>query len=1002
MKTLPHSQVEDVHIISNRFAATSGSRESSPPSHFREPTVQIVNDSEFSSPRKTYEGSSNMDFQEKPVVHDFTKYPNEQQPQLQQNLLSLKEPQFEAKTPSASAGSKIIQIAGSAVNLKNPGSQMISKMKLADTTDYIITNESEKPDQPSHRSFAKSVIEMIKPTSKGGLQQSSDLDVGQAPSTCQGFADYNESARSTINEILNFKPTNEQSEPSQVMQPRPTSDYDCNTKAEPARQSKSQSQGSFKKASTIVRPAPSKNSQANMTISARMKAQGAHQSGSQGKLGNQTSKVSSGRAPTSGQTSFRNSFTHQNYKKPRGSTTQAQNSKGHQEKENRKSEARSSRILESGKSQRAVKKLEIQTENLPKVEEQKNNAGTAGAFTSEKFKPISTEREKTLQSPAQQTLKILENRPADIEDCKNQSIFHEHDESNSNTIKVAIRVRPLSQRELQDPNQQSCINIENGTIVELDKAGDLKTFKFDFVGDQDIDQLNMFNHIAKPIADSCLQGYNGTIFAYGQTGAGKTYTIQGPQGPVLGLDNESESQGANYNLQSDMTNPDRGIMQRSFEYIFQCIEAEQSMIDKKGNGSALQFLVKCSYLEIYNEQIMDLLEPQSINLNLREDISKGVYVEGLVEETVSSLQDMMALIAKGAKNRHTGATSMNRSSSRSHSVLTTIIESKSRSSTGVWNLKQARFHIIDLAGSERQKQTQTFGDRLKEAGMINRSLSALGNVINSLVDVSEGKNRFVPYRDSKLTFILRDSLGGNSKTVIIANISPSQLNLNETLSTLKFAQRAKLIQNKAVINEDSSGTIILLKNEIKKLKKDLNEQIKQVNLLRSMAASPLGAVQSEGGLPSSLLCRKCSASIDINEVLGSNKEDSAAGEDAYRLKQRLNQCESVLSSKLFDFKSNLAMIDNLKSQNQKLTQSIEIYEQENQRLKMIEESMAFTAVSGLEEVQDGKVEQVMQENALLKERLRLYENEVHPRILQLQADNAALLERADPVSPLIE
>jgi hypothetical protein len=152
---------------------------------------------------------------------------------------------------------------------------------------------------------------------------------------------------------------------------------------------------------------------------------------------------------------------------------------------------------------------------------------------------------------------------------------------------------------------------------------------------------------------------------------------------------------------------------------------------------------------------------------------------------------MIALIQKGAKNRHVGSTSMNRESSRSHSVLTTIIESKALSHTGIWNMKTSRFHIIDLAGSERSKNTNAVGERLKEAGMINKSLSALGNVINSLVDLSEGKNRHVPYRDSKLTFMLRDSLGGNSKTVIIANISPSNVNMGETLSTLEFARRAK-------------------------------------------------------------------------------------------------------------------------------------------------------------------------------------------------------------------
>jgi kinesin family protein 15 len=185
---------------------------------------------------------------------------------------------------------------------------------------------------------------------------------------------------------------------------------------------------------------------------------------------------------------------------------------------------------------------------------------------------------------------------------------------------------------------------------------------------------------------------------------------------------------------------------------------------------------------------------------------------------------MINLIVRGTKNRHVGSTAMNRESSRSHSVLTCIIESKSMSSNGVWNMKTSRFHIIDLAGSERSKNTNSVGERLKEAGMINKSLSALGNVINSLVDISEGKMRHIPYRDSKLTFILRDSLGGNSKTVIIANISPSQVNLGETQSTLEFARRAKQIKNKAVVNEDSSGTLLILKNEIKRLKKEMNDQ----------------------------------------------------------------------------------------------------------------------------------------------------------------------------------
>jgi len=184
---------------------------------------------------------------------------------------------------------------------------------------------------------------------------------------------------------------------------------------------------------------------------------------------------------------------------------------------------------------------------------------------------------------------------------------------------------------------------------------------------------------------------------------------------------------------------------------------------------------------------MDLLEPLSFNLHVREDMKKGVYVEGLQEEIVSNNKDMANIMAKGASNRKVGATSMNSSSSRSHSVLTTQIESKTMTPGGIWQMKSSRFHIIDLAGSERSKQTNAVGERLKEAGMINKSLSALGIVINSLVEITEGKQRHVHYRDSKLTFLLRDSLGGNSKTLIVANISPSTICFGETMSTLNFA-----------------------------------------------------------------------------------------------------------------------------------------------------------------------------------------------------------------------
>lgn len=201
-------------------------------------------------------------------------------------------------------------------------------------------------------------------------------------------------------------------------------------------------------------------------------------------------------------------------------------------------------------------------------------------------------------------------------------------------------------------------------------------------------------------------------------------------------------------------------------------------------------------------------------------MKRGVFIEGISEETTSCSEEAIDILNRGARNRHVGATQMNAESSRSHSVFTMTIESK-RIVEGVTNVKSSKFHFVDLAGSERQKQTASAGTRLKEAGNINKSLTVLGSVINALVDMSSGKKSHIRYRDSKLTFLLKDSLGGNSKTTMIANVSPASINFGETLSTLKFAQRAKLIKNKASINEELTGSIDVLKKEIARLKLEL-------------------------------------------------------------------------------------------------------------------------------------------------------------------------------------
>jgi DNA repair exonuclease SbcCD ATPase subunit len=363
----------------------------------------------------------------------------------------------------------------------------------------------------------------------------------------------------------------------------------------------------------------------------------------------------------------------------------------------------------------------------------------------------------------------------------------------SDNVKVFVRVRPSNKRE---EKSTSCIFVRDQSVIMDAKPP--KVFTYDYVADENSTQEAIFEQVGKPIADSCITGYHGTIFAYGQTGSGKTFTIQGA------LTDKGEE-----------IHEIRGLIPRVLEYIFHLMNKRQR------ENPSVEYFTTCSYLEIYNEQITDLLNPASqAKLQIRDDVKKGIYVENLVEEAVASADQAYRLLKYGATNRHVGKTAMNETSSRSHSVFTIYIQSK-ETKQGVTAVKYSRLHLIDLAGSERQKSTETTGLRLKEAGNINKSLSVLGNVIRALVEVANGRDQFVHYRDSKLTFLLKDSLGGNSKTSIIATISPSDKCLGETLSTLKFAQRAKLIRNKAVINEESSSSMIQMQAELKRLRSEL-------------------------------------------------------------------------------------------------------------------------------------------------------------------------------------
>ncbi|CAH1779812.1 unnamed protein product [Owenia fusiformis] len=362
------------------------------------------------------------------------------------------------------------------------------------------------------------------------------------------------------------------------------------------------------------------------------------------------------------------------------------------------------------------------------------------------------------------------------------------------SIKVYLRVRPMDS---SIDSSTNCLDVNtNRNSIVMQCKPEPKLFTYDCVGDSNITQDSVFQTAATDIIESSISGYNGTIFAYGQTGSGKTYTMLGPS--------ELES----------FQNDKRGLIPRSFEHLFQNIRGKTESTD---NDTKWEFLIKVSFLEIYQEQVYDLLDTTAAPKHLREDIKRGVYVEALTEYTVSNAAEAYEVLSTGWNSRTVASTQMNRESSRSHAVMTVTIESKETRGE-VENVRMSQLHLVDLAGSERQKDTNAVGGRLKEAGSINKSLSTLGHVMMTLVEKGKGKQRFVPYRDSKLTFLLRDALGGNAKTFMIACVHPGFKCIGETLSTLQFARRAKMIKNKAVVNEDTRGNILALQAEIKYLK----------------------------------------------------------------------------------------------------------------------------------------------------------------------------------------
>ncbi|KAM7395080.1 hypothetical protein PAMA_006704 [Pampus argenteus] len=370
----------------------------------------------------------------------------------------------------------------------------------------------------------------------------------------------------------------------------------------------------------------------------------------------------------------------------------------------------------------------------------------------------------------------------------------------SESVKVVVRCRPLNRKE-ESNGPAGCIvqmDLRLGQVIlrnpRAPPSEPQKTFTFDAVYDANSKQRDLYDESVRPLIDSVLAGFNGTIFAYGQTGTGKTYTMQGAW-----LDPEK-----------------RGVIPNAFDHIFTHISRSQS--DK-------QYLVRASYLEIYREEVRDLLDPNHGNaraLELRENPDTGVYVQDLTSCVCKSIKEIEEVMNVGNQARAVGATDMNEHSSRSHALFLITVECSQPGPDGRKHIRVGRLNLVDLAGSERQAKTGVQGERLKEAAKINLSLSALGNVISALAD---GRSSHVPYRDSKLTRLLQDSLGGNAKTVMVATLGPAPQHYDETLTTLRYANRAKNIQNQPRVNEDPKDALLReFQREIARLRAQLNHR----------------------------------------------------------------------------------------------------------------------------------------------------------------------------------
>ena len=531
-------------------------------------------------------------------------------------------------------------------------------------------------------------------------------------------------------------------------------------------------------------------------------------------------------------------------------------------------------------------------------------------------------------------------------------------ESSYDNLRVSIRVRPPLNRETQegipfrsiaivseDHKSISLAEYVGAELSELERQRQwieepslfhLHRFTFDSIFDMDSLQEDVYNITAKQAVQSVLEGYNSTIFCYGQTGTGKTYTMEG--------------------FTYESKNPNRGIIQRTIQDIFNFIETTSDENTK--------FIIRCSFLQIYNENISDLLKSDKKNLQIREDKKKGIYVDLLSEWAVRSPLDLYALLRRGGGTRTTSATYMNDVSSRSHAVfqitveqMTTDIELKDNKA----QIKVGKLNLVDLAGSERIRITGTRGQQLEESKKINKSLSCLGNVINALTD-KKGKN-YIPYRDSKLTRLLQDSLGGNCKTTMIATISPSEDAFSESLSTLYFAQRAKKIKNRPIINEDVNNRALIRKyeTELKNLRTELelkNKMLKNNGLVMQLQEEKEQALMDKNNALQELEIASRKYIIEREEKLKLEKKIQMMSEQmitgGHKKIEETPQFQNALKNQIKLYENKIIEIEKQRAQ-------LEEDKQENQEYKeiLIQQKNIMNELSSKLNERDEKIAQLI-------------------------------------------